>query len=70
MKTSPLQIEHYFVADLHFAVNAAFDVKKPVELSDDQFVVESLVLHDEKSLEKWQITLKVKHQPSATFPQK
>lgn len=66
MKTSPLQLEHYFVSDLHFAVNHAFDVTKKVDLSDDQFVVDAVSLCDEKSPEKWQVTLRVKHHPVAS----
>lgn len=66
MKPSPLQIEHYFVTDLHFAVNAGFDAKRKVELIDDQFVVDSFLLQDEKAPEKWQVTLRIKHLPTAT----
>src|SRR4051812_11490452 len=66
MKTSPLQVEHYFVSDLHFAVNSAFDATKKVDLRDDQFVVEAALLRDEKSPEQWQVTLKVKHHPIAS----
>lgn len=66
MKTSPLQLEHYFVSDLHFAVNQAFDTTKKADLSDDQFVVDAALLRDEKSPDKWQVTLRVKHQPTAS----
>ncbi len=70
MKTSPLQLEHYFVSDLHFAVNHTFDVTKKVDLSDDQFVVDAASQCDKKSPEKWQVTLRVKHHPvvSANAP--
>jgi preprotein translocase subunit SecB len=66
MKTSPLQLEHYFVSDLHFAVNQAFDTTKAAVLSDEQFVADTALLRDENSPEKWQVTLRVKHQPIAS----
>lgn len=66
MKTSPLQLDNYFVSELHFAVNHAFDAAKVPDLSDDQFVVDAASLQDEKSPEKWQVTVRVKHQPIAT----
>ena len=66
MKTSPLQFERYFVSELHFAVNHVFDPTKKVDLSDDQFVVDVGLLRDEKLPDKWQVTLRVKHQPVAT----
>ncbi|HEX3624306.1 MAG TPA: hypothetical protein VH280_02665 [Verrucomicrobiae bacterium] len=66
MKQSPLQLDNYFVTQLHLAANASFDVGKNPEISDDQFVVESFPNRDEKSPEKWQVTLSIKHNPPPT----
>lgn len=66
MRTSPLQIDNYFISELHFAANAAFDAKKPVDVRDDQFVVESNSHKDEKRPDFWQTIVRIKHQPAAT----
>ena len=62
MKSSPLQLEHYFVSDLHFSANRAFDPKKEVKLKVEDFGVETALLSPDPA--KWQVTLRVKHQPA------
>ena len=66
MKQSPLQLDNYFVTQLHFAANASFEADKNSEVIDDQFVVESFQHHDDKAPDKWQVTLSIKHNPPAT----
>jgi preprotein translocase subunit SecB len=64
MKISPLQLEHYFVSDLHFSANRSFDPAKEPELTNDQFAVEAVSMRDKEKPAKWQITLRIKHQPA------
>jgi preprotein translocase subunit SecB len=66
MKISPLQLEQYFVSELHFIVNQQFDAEKTVEIKDDQFSVQSSSLRHKENAKQWQITLQVKHQPATT----
>lgn len=66
MKISPLQLEHYFVSDLHFSANRAYDHEKALELTNEQFAVEAASTQDKQERTKWQIVLQVKHQPAAT----
>jgi preprotein translocase subunit SecB len=65
MHPSPLQLEHYFVSDLHFSGNSAFVNGKPLELKYDNLSVETSFLKDDKDASKWQVTLRVGHQPNA-----
>jgi preprotein translocase subunit SecB len=62
MNPSPLQLEQYFVTELHFSVNPTFDSTKSVELKQDHFVVEAASIRNEKSPDRWQVTLRIKHQ--------
>jgi preprotein translocase subunit SecB len=66
MHPAPLQLEHYFVSDLHFSVNRTFDAAKAPELKYEHLTVQSTFLQDDKDASKWQITLRVGHQPAAT----
>jgi preprotein translocase subunit SecB len=66
MHPSPLQLEHYFVTDLHFSFNRAFDGNKAMELKFENLAVQSAFLQDDKDASKWQVTLKVIHQPAVT----
>jgi preprotein translocase subunit SecB len=62
MRISPLQLEHYFVSDLHFSANRGFDPKKEVALRVEHFGIETALLSQDYT--KWQVTLRVKLQPA------
>jgi preprotein translocase subunit SecB len=66
MKPSPLKLEQYFVTELHFAVNPAFDTTKPAQLSDEHLVVDVSLRPDQSAPERWQVSLRVKYQLFAT----
>lgn len=62
MNTSPLQLKHYFVSDLHFTINRQFDGGKPVAILGEQFSAESNILQTDQNKQQWQITLRLLHQ--------
>ena len=65
MKLSPLQLERYFITDLHFSANSKFDESKEALFKCDYIEVKTAVVKDAKESNKWQITLNIKFQPSA-----
>jgi preprotein translocase subunit SecB len=66
MKNSPLQLEHYFISDLHFAVNPMFDTSKVAEMKHELFFVEFTPTQDTSDPLKWQIALRLRHQADSS----
>jgi len=65
MKIAPLQLERYFVSELHFTVNHAFDPGREPVVKSEHFCAESVPVKDKENPTKWQIALRLKHQPDA-----
>lgn len=64
MNLSPLQLEQYFVTELSFSSNRAFDPHAPASIEVDQVTVEHNCQQTEKD-RTWQVTLGVKlHAPA------
>jgi len=60
MKLSPLQLKHYFVADLRFTAVTQFDPAKEVELKEELLVVEPICKREREESLQWQVTLNLK----------
>jgi preprotein translocase subunit SecB len=65
MKISPLQMEAYFLTDLHVSANKDFDVKKEPDIKDKDILVDVECLANKDDQHKWQVLLKVQLQPPA-----
>ncbi len=70
MKASPLNLLDYYVTDLSFSVNKAYDYKKPSEFRLEDLVVEPTLIQVENAVPdsaatgKWQMRLRVRHVPA------
>src|SRR5688572_18223145 len=65
MKVSPLQLEIYFLSDLHLTVNKSYNPQKEPELVDADLSVNVEYKRDPESERNWQLIMKLKNQPAA-----
>lgn len=65
MKTSPLQLEAYFVTDLHFSINKNFDAQKGAEIKDTDVSANFDMAINAENNRLCQLTLKLQFQPAA-----
>jgi len=65
MKIASLQLEWYFISDLHLTANKEFDQAKAAEIKYENLTVDVACTADKDENRKWQVTLRVKHQGSA-----
>lgn len=65
MKIASLQLEWYFISDLHLTANKEFDRSKPAEIKYENLTVDVECSADKDDNRKWQVTVRVKHQGTA-----
>ena len=65
MKIASLQLEWYFISDLHLTANKEFDRHKVAAVNYENLAVEVECIPDKDNPRKWQVTLKLKHQGTA-----
>ncbi len=65
MKIASLQLEWYFISDLHLTANKEFDQSKAAEIKYENLTVDVACTADKDDNRKWQVTVRVKHQGSA-----
>lgn len=64
MKTSPMQLKHYFVTDLNVTTNRQHKSDKAIQVSDTDLNIEPNFLQQEDTPNSWQVTLRVQLQTS------
>lgn len=62
MKIASLQLEWYFISDLHLTASKEFDRSKAAEVKYDNLSVDVECAAEKDNNRKWQVTLRVKHQ--------
>ncbi len=65
MKIASLQLEWYFISDLHLTANKEFDRAKVAEVKYENLTVDMECAAEKDDQRKWQVTLKLKHQGTA-----
>lgn len=65
MKPSPLSLDNYFVTELIFSANKAYDPSQAGELKFDDLIVEPTCLNGEPDKHEWQVGLRLRFQPKA-----
>jgi len=62
MKTSPLQLNCYFVTELNVTANRQHDPKAPITLSADNLTVKPDFMAQKDAPRRWQVTLRIQQQ--------
>jgi preprotein translocase subunit SecB len=62
MKTSPLQLNCYFVAELNVTANRQHDPKAPITLSAENLTVKPDFMAQKDDPQRWQVTLRIQQQ--------
>ena len=60
-----MQLEWYFISDLHQTANKEFDRSKPAEVKYENLTVDVECTAEKDDNRKWQVMLRVKHQGTA-----
>ena len=70
MKTSPLQLNCYFVAELNVTANRQHAPKAPITLSAENLTVKPDFMAQKDDPQRWQVTLRIQQQggPSTNSP--
>lgn len=64
MKSSPLQLNSYYLTSLNFTANKDFNPNKPVNVQFEDLEATPSFMSQGDNARQWQVTLRVKHQPA------